>query len=333
MKILIADDDDSVRLLLDRRLRKWGYDVVVASDGLEAIKILKEEDAPRLAVLDWVMPEMDGVDVCQFFKNSGKLTYFILMTGKNAEEDMINAIDMGAHNFLSKPISFPILKRFIDVGMRLVEAEEKLKAEEANIRMRCYEAIANLAEYRDEETGMHMKRISKYCKTLAEHLHQPPAFVKDIENFAGLHDIGKVGIPDNILLAPRKLTFDEFKIMKSHSTLGYEILADVPTLSMAAEIAHYHHEKWNGAGYPHSLNGDEIPLSARISAIADVYDALRSARPYKQPWTHEATRDLIASERGEHFDPALVDVFLENEKEFDKIFNKYQDEENELVES
>lgn len=325
MKILVADDDNSVRLLLERRLRKWGYDVVSASDGLEAIKILKADDAPRLAVLDWVMPEIDGVDVCQFFKNSGQLTYFILMTGKNSEEDMINAIDMGAHNFLSKPISFPILKRFIDVGMRLVKAEEELKAEEAHIRMRCYEAIANLAEYRDEETGMHMKRLNRYSATLARAIGQPEQFIKDIDHFAALHDIGKVGIPDNVLLAPRKLSFDEFEVMKSHSTLGFQILADVPTLSMAADIAHYHHEKWNGKGYPAGLSGEEIPLAARITAVADVYDALRSVRPYKDPWTHKAACDLIASEKGLHFDPLLVEKFLENEKVFENLFNEYQD--------
>jgi putative two-component system response regulator len=326
MKILIADDDPAMRMILERRVSSWGYDVVVVENGRDAIELLQSEKGPRLALLDWVMPEKDGVEVCKHFKDSDHLIYLILLTGKTAESDLTVAIDSGAHNFLSKPISFPVLKRFIEVGERLITAEDKLREQEKGIRMRCYEAIANLAEARDEDTGSHMKRLSGYSSLLASQVTDDEAFIGSITTFAALHDIGKVGIPDRILLAPRKLSEEEFEIIKSHSSLGHQILQGVPTLEMAADIARYHHEKWNGKGYPDGLKGHEIPLSARILAIADVYDALRSKRPYKRCWSHEEAVELIISEAGEHFDPVLCEKFQKVQDQFDVIFQTIKDE-------
>lgn len=191
--------------------------------------------------------------------------------------------------------------------------------EDLKIRMEIYRAITGLAETRDNETGNHLKRIAAYCRVLSEELGMPKAFGDQIELFSPLHDIGKVGIPDQILLAPRKLTDEEFDIMRTHTTLGYQILAGRSTLEMAAEIARFHHERYDGKGYPEGVAGGTIPISARITALADVYDALTSDRPYKSAWTHEAATKLILEEQGSHFDPLVVQAFRNRESEFDEI--------------
>ncbi len=207
-------------------------------------------------------------------------------------------------------------------GAILLDVTDILERERL-IRYACYRTIVDLAEVRDNETGEHLKRMSEYSALLAEKRGLSRRFIKDIRRFAPFHDIGKVGIPDSILLAPRKLTNEEFELIKAHPTIGYDILKNAETLHFAAEIAHSHHEKYNGTGYPLGLTGENIPVSARIIALADVYDALRSKRPYKKPWTHEKVVDLIESERGEHFDPVLVDIFLDNHEEFREISEHY----------
>lgn len=207
-------------------------------------------------------------------------------------------------------------------GALLLDVTDILERERS-IRYACYHTIVDLAEVRDNETGEHLKRMSEYSALLARKLNLSRRFVKDIHRFAPFHDIGKVGVPDSILLAPRKLTKEEFEIIKTHPTIGYDILKNAETLQFAAEIAHAHHEKYNGKGYPQGLKGEEIPISGRIIALADVYDALRTKRPYKEPWPHEEVVELIKSERGEHFDPKLVDIFLENHAEFRAISEQY----------
>jgi HD-GYP domain-containing protein (c-di-GMP phosphodiesterase class II) len=195
---------------------------------------------------------------------------------------------------------------------------EELEADLA-IRMEIYHAITDLAETRDNETGNHLRRIARYTGLLAEELGMPKAFVSQIEMFSPLHDIGKVGIPDYILLAPRKLSSDEFEIMQTHTSLGHRILAGRPTLEMAAEIAHFHHERYDGTGYPEGVGGGAIPISARITALADVYDALTSKRPYKDAWPHGEAANLILNERGRQFDPLLVDAFEARQSQFDGV--------------
>ena len=191
--------------------------------------------------------------------------------------------------------------------------------EDLKIRMEIYRAITGLAETRDNETGNHLKRIAAYSRLLAEELGMPKAFADQIELFSPLHDIGKVGIPDQILLAPRKLTDEEFSIMRTHTTLGYQILAGRSTLEMAAEIARFHHERYDGKGYPEGVGGGAIPISARITALADVYDALTSERPYKRAWPHEEAQALIESEAGSHFDPLVVQAFQNRLSGFDEV--------------
>lgn len=201
------------------------------------------------------------------------------------------------------------------------------REQEMAIRVECYRALSELAETRDNETGEHLNRLAYYSARMAEYMDQPQHFVDKIRLFAPLHDIGKVGIPDAILLAPRKLDPAEWATMQSHAEIGWRILADRPTLEMAADIARYHHEHWDGNGYPHSLAGEEIPLCARIVAIADVYDALRSSRPYKEPWSHEGAAAIIREGAGTHFDPALVEAFEALGAEFQEIFNQFPSEE------
>jgi len=192
------------------------------------------------------------------------------------------------------------------------------------IRMEIYRAITGLAETRDNETGDHLQRIAGYCRILAQELGMPQAFVDQIQLFSPLHDIGKVGIPDQILLAPRKLTDEEFDIMRTHTTLGYQILAGRSTLEMAAEIARFHHERYNGTGYPAGVGGGTIPIAARITALADVYDALTSERPYKKAWSHGEARELIQNESGGHFDPIIVQAFRNREREFESVRSQHQ---------
>lgn len=202
-----------------------------------------------------------------------------------------------------------------------------MRAREDSERVEFYQALAELAEARDNETGMHLKRIGSYAGKLAANLRMPLKYVNDIQILAPLHDVGKVGIADEILLAPRRLSPEEFEIMKTHATLGYDIMRGRPALAMAAEIAHSHHEKWDGSGYPQGLAGDAIPLSARIVAVCDVYDALRSERPYKEAWPHDRAAAIIHEGRGTHFDPQMVDAFERLEDEFRRIADEMRDEE------
>lgn len=195
---------------------------------------------------------------------------------------------------------------------------------ERKSRHSCFKTIVELAEVRDNETGEHLKRIAKYSRIMAENLEMTKKFVDSMENFSPFHDIGKVGIPDSVLLAPRKLTEAEFEIIKTHPTIGYDILKKTETLSFAADIAYCHHEKWDGSGYPRGIKGEDIPLSGRITALADVYDALRMKRPYKESWPHDDVVELINSEKGKHFDPLLVDLFNKLHFKFKEISEKYK---------
>lgn len=340
MKILIADDDPTTRFLVEDSLIEWGYDVVLASDGDQALNALHVEDPPRIAVLDWLMPGMDGISVCKHVKEDqgiGKhaqgekktdtpFIYIILLTRKTETKDVVEGLNAGADDFLKKPVDLAELKSRLAVGARTINYEKMLLESEKRVRIECYNALSALAETRDNETGMHLKRISIYCRILSERLGMEKHFVQEIELFSPMHDIGKVGIPDYILLAPRKLTQEEFEIMKTHSTLGFQILENRKTFEMGADIAHYHHEKFDGSGYPCGLKGEDIPMSARIVAIADAYDALCSERHYKKAWTREDTINEIRSIKGSHFDPDVIDAFLKEEESFAMVWDAYVDE-------
>ncbi len=210
------------------------------------------------------------------------------------------------------------------IGIPLDVSERRRR--EMHIRMEIIHTITELAEMRDNETGAHIQRVGMYSGLIAERLGTPKKFREDIETFAPHHDIGKVGISDTLLLAERRLTDEEFEIMKTHTSHGYQLLTDKPALEMAASIAYTHHEKYDGRGYPRGLAGEQIPLEGRITALVDVYDALRSRRPYKEPWSHHDAREEIRRSSGSHFDPRLVETFLALEKDFEEIAQTYADE-------
>ncbi len=322
-KILIADDSATVRMVLEKALSGWGYDVISCKDGTEALGNLLSPDGPRIAILDWIMPGLSGIDVCCQLKGCGKFIYSILLTSKTERKDLEKAIDSGAYNFISKPVPLAVLRKFIEVGIRIINDEEALRKQERDIRYKCYKAIADLAETRDNETGLHLQRISRYSNILAKKIGAPGDFVEEITIFSPLHDIGKVGIPDGILLAQRNINSTEFELIKAHTTLGDKILRPVPTMKMAADIARHHHEKWDGTGYPDRLKGEEIPLAARIIGLVDVFDALRSHRPYKSAWSYEKAKEHLIMQKDKHFDPDLVDMFLSMENEIKNISEKY----------
>ncbi|SFI29884.1 HD domain-containing phosphohydrolase [Planctomicrobium piriforme] len=329
MNILVADDDPSMIALLTNALEAFGYDVTVANDGNEAFHLLRTGKY-RLFISDWQMPGMTGLELCREIRRrgAGGYIYIILLTSFSGLDGVVQGLDAGADDFIAKPFNPSELLVRIRAGQRILNLESR----ELTIF-----ALAKLAESRDQETGDHLERMREYVKILAEELSQYDDFWGIIDGdyinllylTSPLHDIGKVAIPDSILLKPGRLTAEEFEVMKTHTTLGARTLADVAEchpnasyLQMAMDIALTHHERWDGGGYPHGLKGTEIPLCGRITAIADVYDALTSNRVYKEAYSHEVAREIIERDRGTHFDPQLVDAFLHAEEKFLEIKNQ-----------
>jgi putative two-component system response regulator len=332
MKILVAEDDAMAINLLKITLTAAGHEMIVANNGLEALEVLRTTPV-RFVISDWEMPEMSGLELCRHIRATefGRYIYVILLTARNADADTIEGLSAGADDFLHKPFNREELAMRIRTGERIVSLETR--------DMTIF-AMARLAESRDPETGAHLERVRNYARTLAEDLSRLPEFRGTIDHSyinllyltSPLHDIGKVAIPDHVLLKPGRLDADEFEIMKTHTTLGAHTLAaairefpEARFLRMAQQIALTHHEKWDGNGYPDGLRGQDIPLCGRITAVADVYDALTSKRVYKSATTHEVARSVILKDRGTHFDPALVDSFLRCEAEFRKIAQRFAD--------
>jgi len=356
--IMIVEDDAFVMDIYQTKLSQEGYEVLSAGNGMEALKILENgETLPDLILLDILMPDLDGHEVCQRLK-ANPLTRdipVIFLTAMNNEADEEAGLALGAVDYISKPISGPILRARVKTHLGMKHAADFIKDKnvfligEVSKRAKELEfiqdvtilALASLAETRDNETGNHLCRTQNYVQVLAEHLQRHPHFslqltrtnIELICKSAPLHDIGKVGIPDNILLKPGKLTTEEFAVMKTHASLGKEAIIQAeekmgrsaPFLTFAKEIAGSHQEKWDGSGYPEGLVGEAIPMSARLMAVADVYDALVSARPYKKPMTHEQACKIIVDGRGKHFDPDVVDAFVVLHEEFDAIAERFKD--------
>ncbi len=323
MRILIVDDDDMALDALEHALTQAGHDVVAARDGREALDILRA-DSCRLVISDWMMPEMDGVELCRHIRSEGfsGYVYVILLTSRDASSDIVEGLSAGADDFIAKPFEPDELRVRVRAGERILALETRDVA---------IFAMAKLAESRDPETGEHLERMRNYSRILAQHLATSEAFsgmidedfVRLIYLTSPLHDIGKVGIPDSVLLKPGRLSDREFEIMKTHTTIGAETLdaaarqyPGVRYLRLATEIASAHHERFDGSGYPAALSGGDIPLSGRIVALADVYDALTSKRVYKQAFAHEVARSMILEESGKHFDPDCINAFIENEDKF-----------------
>ncbi|NOU50538.1 two-component system response regulator [Pseudoalteromonas sp. JBTF-M23] len=349
-------DDTSENLALMSEILKTEYRVIAAKNGQSALKVLESQPVD-IVILDIVMPNMDGYEVIKRIKSNSDTHDLpvIFLTAKNSIQDEEKGFALGACDYINKPISPPIIKSRVRTHIQIKRHRDFLKDKnaylEAEVQKRTKElsaaqdatiaALASLAETRDQETGNHIKRTQLYVKTLASKLATLPKYKKAlsedvIELFyksAPLHDIGKVGIPDAILLKGGKLTSEEFEIMKTHARLGYDAIAkaekevsgEVRFLKIAKEIALSHHEKWDGSGYPNGLSAEQIPLSARLMAIADVYDALISKRVYKDAMTHEQAIYILREGRGSHFDPEILGEFLAIEQEFLSIALQYAD--------
>lgn len=360
--ILVVDDTPD-NLTLMSGLLKDNYRVKIANNGVRALKIAESDTPPDLILLDIMMPEMDGYEVCRRLKADVKTRDIpvIFLTAKTEVVDETHGFELGASDYITKPISPPIVLARVETHLAIKRVQDFLKDKNsflaAEVNKRTAEimaiqdvtinAMASLAETRDNETGNHIRRTQHYVKVLAEKLRFNPRYAhflnddKTIEllfKSAPLHDIGKVGIPDRILLKPGRFEPEEFEIMKTHTTLGRDAILqaekdlgmEMPFLKYAKEIAYGHQEKWDGSGYPEGLSGDDIPISARLMAVADVYDALISRRVYKQPMTHEKAVAIITEGRGTHFDPDMVDAFLELEQEFKKIAAAYADSDEDM---
>ncbi|MBW2047533.1 MAG: response regulator [Deltaproteobacteria bacterium] len=330
MKILIVDDELVSRKKMDLLIRSLGHETLVASDGVEGWKAWKNERA-RMVITDWMMPRMDGLELCRKIREAegSQYIYIIMVTSREDVNDLVRGMDAGADDFITKPFVKEELAVRIKAGQRISGFQT---------RDIVIFSLARLAESRDSETGNHLERIRHYSKELTRailKLDNPPKeidglFMDNIYLTSPLHDIGKVGIPDYILLKPGRLDDKEFEIMKRHSEIGFDTLNEAlekypkaDYLRMSAEIARSHHERFDGTGYPDGLKGEEIPVSARIVALADVYDALVSKRVYKNAYKHDVARAIIESERGKHFDPIVVDAFLSSEDKFIEIFERF----------
>lgn len=321
INIVIVDDEPISLLLLEAIAEE--YEPLTFTNPLEVVEYLKHSVADLL-ITDFNMPVMDGIELLQKAKELQPDIMSIMVTANGEESVRIQALEEGVDDFLTKPYSPPEVKLRIKNRHILRLEERSIRA----LREREHEALRILsktAEYKDPETASHVARVAHYSKLLGG-LYGLDKQEQEILFYAApLHDIGKVGIKDDILLKPGKLDDEEFELMKTHSYVGYEILADAenPYLRAGAVIAHSHHEKYNGRGYPLGLKGEDIPLYGRIVAIADVFDALTSIRPYKRAWSFEEAMELIKSEKGEHFDPVLVDMFVESEAEIREIFIRF----------
>lgn len=356
-RILVVDDESTMRRLLEKLLRLEGYDVLLASSGEQALVDLFKHGADTV-LLDMRMPGMTGLEVCRQIRNHPKTlhTPVVFITAVNDRELRRRGMEAGADDFLSKPFDEVELlarirncvrvRRYYDnleqqreqlehaVHERtaaLNEAIAKLTQIQVDLRASQEETIYRLsraAEFRDDETGQHLQRMSRYCQLIGRRIGLDEATCELLRIASPMHDVGKLGIPDRILLKPGRLTPEEFAVMKGHAEIGYRILvgSDATPLKIAATIAHTHHEKWDGNGYPRGLKGEEIPLPGRIAAVADVFDALTSARPYKPAWKLEDALELMKTNRGAHFDPNLVDAFFDALPEVLEIRSRFVDE-------
>lgn len=321
--LLLVVDDESTNLQLMRRVLGDDYRLLFAKDGERAIEVAKEE-IPDLILLDVMMPGMTGHDTCRHLKADPVTAVIpvIFVTALTDPVDEVVGFEAGAVDYIMKPISAPILHARVRNQLSLVHLDELRRS-----RLELVQRLGRAAEYKDTETGYHVVRMSHYAAELGGALGKSEEWVDNLLAAAPMHDVGKIGIPDNILTKPGKLTEEEWSVMQNHPAIGAEIIGlhDDPMLKMAHSAALTHHEKWDGSGYPAGLSGEEIPLEGRLVAVADVFDALTSARPYKRPWTNEEAADFIKSEAGRHFDPEVVKAFLESLPDLLAIQSRYKD--------
>lgn len=366
-RILIIDDEPAIRESFSEYLEDEGYQVETASDGEQGVALI-DKNGPDMVLTDLRMPRMDGLEVLRQGREKNANIPFIVISGTGEISDIVGAIRAGAWDYITKPLNdLGFLKHQVEknlekswlqkeneryknhleflVKQRTAELEQRNKELELS-RRQIIGILSQAAEYRDFETGQHFMRVSSICSVIARGLGWNNDQIQNLELAAPVHDVGKIGIPDHILLKPGKLNEEEWKIMKGHCQIGQHILMDgkkrlfnrrneknqeegffsSPILDMAADICLYHHEHWDGSGYPIGLRGEEIPLTARITALADVFDALMSKRPYKEPWPDVKVLDYIIKNSGKQFDPRMVETFMNNLEAIKEIGEIYKDE-------
>jgi len=348
-KIAVADDDERVRCTLSDVLITQGYTVIHAQNGIEAVQ-KTSKDSPDVVLLDLHMPEMNGLEVIKQLKaeRSTKIIPIVIITGSDDLDLRVQALKLGADDFIVKPPHMAELSARVrslvkvkayndymryyqtileeEVAKRtkeLKDAHEKLKRASLDTIYR----LSRAAEYKDEDTSVHLQRISNYAAAIAHAIGLDNGKAEALLYAAPMHDIGKLGIPDKILLKPGKLTAEEWDIMKKHTVFGSQILEDSDSdfIKFGKTIALTHHEKWNGSGYPQGLKGKEIPIEGRITAIADVFDAVTSKRPYKEAFPEAEAFHIIEEGKGVHFDPELVDAFFQAKDQILRIKQNYTD--------
>ena len=305
--LLIADDEPT-NLQVLRQILQADHRLLFAKDGAKAVELAHAEK-PDLILLDVMMPNMTGHEACRALKADAATREIpvIFVTAMADTEDEATGFELGAVDYIVKPVSPPIVRARVRTHLSLVRMDELRET-----RMQIIERLGRAAEYKDNETGLHVIRMSHYAQVLALAAGWSEIDAEELLTAAPMHDIGKIGIPDHILLKPGPLTPEEWTVMRSHPRIGADIIGEhrSTVLRLAREIALGHHEKWDGSGYPQGLAGEAIPMAARIVAIADVFDALTTARPYKKAWTVQAAVEQVQKDAGKHFDPMLVELFM-----------------------
>lgn len=354
-KILIVDDEDRNLRLMEAMLSPLGYELFLARDGEEALSKCRETEFD-LILLDLMMPVMDGYEVTRRLKSNenSKIVPIVIVTALHEVQDRVKAIELGADDFLTKPVDKTELRARVtsllkvkayndhmrnyqrELEDEVAKRTQELKKAFEKIKNASLETIYRLtqaAEYKDEDTGAHIQRMSNYSATIARAMGLNEKTVESILYAAPMHDIGKIGISDRILLKPGKLDPDEWTIMKTHTTIGGRILSgsDAGFIRLGEIIALTHHEKWDGSGYPEGLKGKKIPLVGRIVAITDVFDALTTKRPYKEPFSLEKSFDIIKKGRGNHFDPDVADAFFASTDTLLAIKDTFRDSQESLL--
>ena len=307
--LILAVDDEASNLQLLRQILQDHYRLLFAKDGARALELARQEQ-PDLVLLDVMMPGMSGYEVCAALKAhpATASTPVIFVTALTETADEVEGFEAGAVDYITKPVSPPVVRARVRTHLSLVRMEE-LRAS----RLEIVQRLGLAAEYKDNETGLHVIRMSHFSRILGIAAGMTEIEADDLLHAAPMHDVGKIGIPDRILQKPGPLDADEWKIMQGHVTIGAEIIGehDGGMLALARQIALTHHEKYDGSGYPNGLAGEDIPLVGRIVAIADVFDALTSVRPYKKAWTEEEAVNFLREQKGRHFDPQLVELFAD----------------------